>query len=77
MGRFVVAAFKPKTGRQEQLLAVFEKHWRVLQAQRLVTERPRASTFPSPRCRSPATRSANSMPCRSESAAGPHAAPGA
>lgn len=41
MGRFVIAAFKPKPGMQQQLLAVVEKHWRVLEAQGLVTERPR------------------------------------
>ncbi len=41
MGRFVIAAFKPKPGKQEQLLAVVEKHWRVLREQSLVTDRPR------------------------------------
>lgn len=41
MGRFVIAAFKPKQGMQEQLAAVVEKHWRILRAEGLVTERPR------------------------------------
>ena len=41
MSRFVIAAFKPKPGMQQPLLAVVEKHWRVLQAQGLVTDRPR------------------------------------
>lgn len=41
MSRFVIAAFKPKPGMQDSLLAVVEKHWRVLQAQGLVTDRPR------------------------------------
>jgi hypothetical protein len=41
MGRFVIAAFKPKPAMQQHLLAVVEKHWRILQAQSLVTERPR------------------------------------
>ena len=41
MGRFVIAAFKPKPAMQHQLLAIVEKHWRVLQEQGLVTDRPR------------------------------------
>ncbi len=41
MGRFVIAAFKPKPGKQEALAAVVAKHWRVLQEQGLVTERAR------------------------------------
>lgn len=40
MSHFVIAAFKPKPGMQHALLAVVEKHWRVLQAQGLVTDRP-------------------------------------
>lgn len=40
MGRFVIAAFKPKPGMQQQLHAVVEKHWRVLRAENLVTDRP-------------------------------------
>jgi hypothetical protein len=41
MGRFVIAAFKPKPGMAPQLLAVVDKHWRILAEQGLVTERPR------------------------------------
>jgi len=41
MGRFVIAAFKPKPGMQEQLAAAVEKHWRVLRTEDLVTDRPR------------------------------------
>jgi hypothetical protein len=41
MGRFVIAAFKPKPGMQVQLAAAVEKHWRVLRAENLVTDRPR------------------------------------
>ncbi len=41
MGRFVIAAFRPKPGMQDQLKAVVEKHWRVLRAEGLVTDRPR------------------------------------
>ena len=41
MGRFVIAAFKPKAGMHAQLVAVVEKHWRVLRAENLVTDRPR------------------------------------
>ena len=41
MGRFVIAAFKPKPAKQQQLLAIVEKHWGILQEQGLVTDRPR------------------------------------
>ena len=41
MGRFVIAAFKPKSGTAQQLAVAVEKHWRVLRAENLVTERPR------------------------------------
>ena len=41
MGRFVIAAFRPKAGKVEALTAVVAKHWRVLQEQGLVTERAR------------------------------------
>ena len=40
MGRFVIAAFKPKPGKTAELLAVVERHWRVLEAEGLVTSRP-------------------------------------
>ena len=41
MGRFVIAAFKPKPGMAQQLDAVVEKHWSVLRAENLVTDTPR------------------------------------
>ncbi len=41
MGRFVIAAFKPKPGMQRKLEALVEKHWRILHAEDLVTDRPR------------------------------------
>ena len=41
MGRFVIAAFKPKPGMQGSLAAAVEKHWRILRAENLVTDRPR------------------------------------
>lgn len=41
MERFVIAAFKPKPGKQGQLTEIVAKHWRILQEQELVTDRPR------------------------------------
>lgn len=41
MGRIVIAAFKPKPGQQAALNAVVEKHWRILRAENLVTDRAR------------------------------------
>jgi hypothetical protein len=41
MGRFVIAAFKPKPGMHARLDAVVDKHWRILRDEKLVTERPR------------------------------------
>jgi quinol monooxygenase YgiN len=41
MGRFVIAAFQPRPGKAEELLLVVDKHWRILQAEGLVTARPR------------------------------------
>ena len=41
MGRFVIAAFKPKPGRHAGLAAVVRKHWQVLNDEGLVTERVR------------------------------------
>ena len=41
MGRFVIAAFKPKPGQQALLAKVVSKHWRILREQDLVTERAR------------------------------------
>lgn len=40
MGRFVIVAYKPKQGKEQQLLAVVGKHLRVLQAEDLVTDKP-------------------------------------
>ena len=40
MGRFVIAAFQPKPGMQDRLLAVVARHWGVLRAQSLVTDKP-------------------------------------
>lgn len=39
MGRFVIVVYKPKLGKDEQLLGLVARHWRALQAQGLVTER--------------------------------------
>lgn len=41
MERFVIAAFRPKPGQADALLAVVQKHWSVLQSQGLVSSRPR------------------------------------
>lgn len=41
MGRIVIAAFKPLPDRHHELREVVTKHWRILQEQGLVTERPR------------------------------------
>jgi hypothetical protein len=40
MGRFVIVAYKPKAGRETQLLAAVQKHLQVLKKQDLVTDRP-------------------------------------
>jgi hypothetical protein len=42
-GRLVICAFKPKSGLQDELLSVVEKHWRILKAEQLVTDRPRSA----------------------------------
>ena len=41
MGRFVIAAFRPKVGQEAQLASVVEKHWGILRAENLVSDRPR------------------------------------
>lgn len=41
MGRFVIAAYKPKPGQEAALAHVVERNWRVLRAEDLVTARPR------------------------------------
>ena len=40
MGRFVIVAYKPKPGKEQQLLAAVRKHLQVLQAEQLVTDKP-------------------------------------
>ena len=40
MGRFAIAAYKPKPGKEPELLVAVEKHFRILQAEHLVTDRP-------------------------------------
>lgn len=40
MGRFVIVAYTPKTGKEPQLLAAVRKHLRVLQDEKLVTDKP-------------------------------------
>ena len=40
MGRFVIVAYTPKPGKEEQLLAVVKKHLDVLAAENLITDRP-------------------------------------
>ena len=40
MGRFVIAAYKPKPGMEPQLDAVVARHMKVLAAEGLVTDRP-------------------------------------
>jgi hypothetical protein len=40
MGRFVIASYTPKPGREADLAALVSKHMGVLRAEGLVTERP-------------------------------------
>lgn len=40
MGRFVVVAYKPKPGKDLELLEVVRRHLKVLKEQELVTDRP-------------------------------------
>ncbi|MEZ4647316.1 MAG: hypothetical protein R3E97_00780 [Candidatus Eisenbacteria bacterium] len=40
MGRFVIAAYKPKPGMEDDLRAVVASHLDVLRAESLVTDRP-------------------------------------
>lgn len=40
MGRFVIAAYTPKAGKEQELLAAVARHLQVLRAEQLVTERP-------------------------------------
>ena len=40
MGRFVIVAYKPKTGKLQLLLDAVREHVEVLRSQQLVTDRP-------------------------------------
>ena len=40
MGRFVIAAYKPKQGREQQLLALVRRHGSVLRAEGLISGKP-------------------------------------
>ena len=40
MGRFVIVAYKPKSGQEPALLAAVEKHARVLRFENLISEQP-------------------------------------
>jgi len=40
MGRFVIVAYTPKQGMEQELLAAVKKHLRVLQAEQLITDKP-------------------------------------
>lgn len=40
MGRFVIVAYTPKAGKEQELLAVVRKHLQVLEAEQLVTDKP-------------------------------------
>ena len=40
MGRFVIVAYTPKAGKEQQLLAAVKKHLNVLQTEKLVTNKP-------------------------------------
>jgi quinol monooxygenase YgiN len=40
MGRFVIVAYTPKAGKEQELLAAVKKHLQVLQVEELVTDRP-------------------------------------
>lgn len=40
MGRFVIVAYTPKAGKEQELLAAIRKHLQVLQTEQLVTDKP-------------------------------------
>jgi hypothetical protein len=40
MGRIVIAAFRPKSGQQDALRFLVQRHRQVLRAEQLVTDRP-------------------------------------
>ncbi len=40
MSRFVIVAYTPKAGKEQQLLTAVKKHLQVLRAEQLVTDKP-------------------------------------
>jgi quinol monooxygenase YgiN len=40
MGRFVIAAYRPRPGKEQQLLAAVARHMPVLRAEGLISDRP-------------------------------------
>ncbi|HVR97246.1 MAG TPA: hypothetical protein VMW27_11570 [Thermoanaerobaculia bacterium] len=40
MGRFVIVAYTPKPGKEQELLGAVNKHLQVLHAEQLVTDKP-------------------------------------
>lgn len=40
MGRFVIVAYTPKPGKEQQLVAAVKKHLRVLREEHLISDRP-------------------------------------
>jgi quinol monooxygenase YgiN len=40
VGRFVIAAYTPKPGKEQELTAAVKKHLRVLRAEQLVSDKP-------------------------------------
>ncbi|MDQ2979507.1 MAG: antibiotic biosynthesis monooxygenase [Acidobacteriota bacterium] len=40
MGRFVIVAYTPKPGKEQQLAAAVKKHLRVLREEHLISDRP-------------------------------------
>lgn len=40
MSRFVIVAYTPKAGKEQQLLAVVKQHLQVLRTEQLVTDKP-------------------------------------
>src|SRR4051794_3027773 len=40
MGSFVIAAYRPKAGKESQLLDILREHMPILRSQNLITDRP-------------------------------------
>lgn len=40
MGRFVIVAYKPKTGKEQRLVEIVKKHIEILRVEQLVTSKP-------------------------------------